>query len=590
MSSLPASSRHTTGGTFLLQSTELDAIFTPEDRSPEETQMVATAERFIDKDVLPKMDGLERHEDGLTRKLFTQAGELGLLGIEMPEEFGGLGLGKRAMIGVAEKLTKAGGFGLTCSVHSGIGSGGVLYFGTPEQKQKYLPKLACGEWMASYCLSETSSGTDALGMKTKAVLSPDGKHYVLNGTKMWITNSGWADLFTVFAKVDGRHVTAFLVERTFPGVSTGKEEHKLGLKSSSTRRVILEDVQVPVENVLGEVGKGAYIAFNVLNFGRLNFGVSGIGIAEEQLRVATKYALERHQFGKSLASFGLIQKKIAEMAVKVFSTETAAYRTAGLIDEVMETGELSSAMVPNFPQAIDEFALECSIVKMRGSDAASEVADESLQIHGGYGYTEEFSPARALRDARLNRIGEGTNEINHIFVPTLLMRRSDRGRFPLKAEIEAAVRDAPQPLDTSDPLSSALGLLANAKKLAFFLCHVAGPKFWQATDLDQEVLAAIADVICEVYLGESSVLRALKTRKRLGRDSIQSDIALLYVHESVTRMELAARHVLEAAASPAELTAHRQTVSRYLAWIPLNSVELRQRIAQHLCERGTYVA
>src|SRR5665213_254290 len=405
MAKLFSHARHLTGGGFLLGITDPASIFTPEDRSPPERQLLEMADEFMDAKVRPQMEALERQENGLARSLFTLAGELGLLRIEIPVEFGGMGLGKRAAIGVAEKLTRGGGFGLTCSVHSGVGSAGVVYFGTPAQKRKYLPKLARGDWMAAYSLSEPSSGSDALGMKTEAILSSDGMHYVLNGTKRWTTNAGWADLFTVFAKVDGRDTTAFLVERTYPGLSIGKEEHKLGLKSSSTCRVILENVRVPVENVLGEVGKGASIAFNVLNFGRLNFGVSGIGIAQEQLRVAARYAVERQQFGKPLAAFGLIQKKLAEMAVKVFAAESAAHRTA---------------------------------------DVASEVADESLQIHGGCGYTEDFPPARALRDARLNRIGEGTNEINRLFLSTLLMRRASRGRFPLKEAISAAALGLPQ--------------------------------------------------------------------------------------------------------------------------------------------------
>ncbi|HZK81902.1 MAG TPA: acyl-CoA dehydrogenase family protein, partial [Humisphaera sp.] len=348
--------------------------------------------------------------------------------------------------------------------------------------------MARGDWMAAYSLSEPSSGSDALGMKTEAILSSDGMHYVLNGTKRWTTNAGWADLFTVFAKVDGRDTTAFLVERTYPGLSIGKEEHKLGLKSSSTCRVILENVRVPVENVLGEVGKGASIAFNVLNFGRLNFGVSGIGIAQEQLRVAARYAVERQQFGKPLAAFGLIQKKLAEMAVKVFAAESAAHRTAGLIDDLMATGEIMSSVSPGFPLAMDEFALECSVVKIRGADVASEVADESLQIHGGCGYTEDFPPARALRDARLNRIGEGTNEINRLFLSTLLMRRASRGRFPLKEAISAAALGLPQAPAAAggDDLEAASAFLANAKRLVFYLCGVADGKFWEKRDEDQE--------------------------------------------------------------------------------------------------------
>src|SRR6185503_9724495 len=311
---------------------------------------------------------------GLSPKLFRKAGELGLLGIEVPEAYGGLGLGKISGIGVGEQFTRLGGFGVTIGAHCGIGTQPLIYFGTEAQKKKYLSKLATGEWTGAYALSETGSVSDALGMRTKATLSPDGKHYVLNGAKMWISNAGWADLFTIFAKVDGQHVTAFLVERTFPGLSTGKEEHKLGIKSSSTRRVMLEDVKVPVENVLGEVGKGAYIAFNILNFGRFGLGAGCIGAAKDLLRIATKYALERQQFGRPIASFGLIQHKLGEMAVQTFAGESATYRTAALIDAVMATGEMMDS--PAFARALDEFALECSIIKIVCSEILDSAADE----------------------------------------------------------------------------------------------------------------------------------------------------------------------------------------------------------------------
>ncbi|ODT98862.1 MAG: acyl-CoA dehydrogenase, partial [Planctomycetes bacterium SCN 63-9] len=385
MNPLPA---HLTGGSFLLTEADLDQLFTPEDLSSEGRQIAETVEKFMDKEVLPRLEALEHQEEGLAVKLFKKLGELGIHALEVPEEFGGLGLGKIEATGVAKQLSRLGGFGVTCGAHTGIGTMPTTYFGTPAQKEKYLAKLATGELMAAYCLSETGSGSDALGMKTRATLSADGKHYLLNGTKMWITNAGWADLFTVFAKVDGEHVTAFLVERTFPGVSFGKEEHKLGIKTSSTRRVILDDAQVPVENVLGGVGKGAYIAFNILNFGRFGLGAGAVGGCEEMLRTATRYAQERHQFGRPIASFGLIQQKLGEMAARIFAVDSATYRTAALIDAVMATGETMNLTDPPFLRGMEEFAVECSIIKVVCSEALFYVADEALQIHGGYGFTE----------------------------------------------------------------------------------------------------------------------------------------------------------------------------------------------------------
>src|SRR5262245_59018126 len=420
-----------TGGNFLLTETSPSAITTPEDLTAEQRLMAQTAEKFMDKEVLPNLEALEHQQEGRSQKLFRKAGELGLLGIEVPEAYGGLGLGKISGIGVGEQFTRLGGFGVTIGAHCGIGTQPLIYFGTEAQKKKYLPKLASGEWMGAYALSETGSGSDAMGMRTKAALSADGKSYVLNGAKMWISNAGWADLFTIFAKVDSQHVTAFLVERTFPGVSTGKEEHKLGIKASSTRRVILEDALVPVENLLGEVGKGAYIAFNILNLGRFKLGAGVMGSTKESLKVATRYALERQQFDRPLASFGLIQQKLGEMATRIYAGESAVYRTAAMIDAVHETGEMMDSTNPPFPRSLDEFALECSIIKVACSEILDEVIDEGLQIHGGYGYTEEFPAARAYRDSRINRIFEGTNEINRLFIPGLLMRRAQRGRFPL---------------------------------------------------------------------------------------------------------------------------------------------------------------
>jgi alkylation response protein AidB-like acyl-CoA dehydrogenase len=583
---------HLTGAYFLIGETEPKMVFTPEDLSSEQRLMAETARQFMDKEVLPKLEPLEHQEPGVAVGLFKKAGELGLLGIEVPEASGGLGLGKRESIGVAEQMSRLGGFGVTCGAHSGIGTQPISYFGTKEQKQRYLAKLASGEWMAAYCLSEAGSGSDALGLKTKAVLSPDGKHYLLNGTKMWITNAGWADLFTVFAKVDGQHVSAFLVERNYPGVSLGKEEHKLGIKSSSTRRVILEDVKVPVENLLGELGKGAYIAFNILNLGRFGLGAGAVGGSKEALELAAKYARERHQFSRPIASFGLIQRKLGEMAARTFAAESAVYRTGSMIDDVTATGEMLDAMKPGIPRGLDEFAVECSIVKIACSEMLDDIADEVLQIHGGYGFTEEFPAARFCRDSRINRIFEGTNEINRLFIPGALLRRAQRGRFPLQASIAKVVKevfDLTPAEETGDILEDARGLLVNAKKLALFLSGVAHQKYGDKLIDEQEVLGVISDLLSDIYLGESAVLRALKARAR-GKSAAMVDLALVFVDSSVGRMELRTREALAAISEGDDLRAQLGIARRLLRWTPRDTTHARRRIAARLGEVGTYAA
>ena len=586
---------HLTGGNFLLAETEPSLTFTPEDLTSEQRLMAQTAEKFMEKEVLPNLEALEHQEPGLAQKAFRKAGELGLLGMEVPTDYDGLGLGKTSGVGVEEQLSRLGGFGVTCGAHAGIGTQPLLYFGTEAQKKKYLAKLATGEWMGAYALSEAGSGSDALGLRTKATLSADGKHYVLNGTKMWISNAAWADLFTIFAKVDGQHVSAFLVEKTFPGVSTGKEEHKLGIKTSSTRRVILEDAKVPVENLLGEVGKGAYIAFNILNAGRFKLGAGAIGAAKESLKVATRYALERHQFGRPLASFGLIQHKLAEMATRVFVGESVVYRTAAMMDAVMETGETMDSIKPPFLRGLDEFALECSIIKVACSEILDDVADESLQIHGGYGYTEEFPAARTVRDSRINRIFEGTNEINRLFIPGLLMRRAKRGRFPIVTAITKVTKELLEmtPLSEageSDELAIVQALLSNAKRLALFVSGVAYQKFGEKLIEEQEVVAGLSDIIIEVYMSESALLRTLKVRKANGIAPVLSDLTLTFINDAVGRMELVARQALAATSQGDELKAQLGIVRRLLRWSPLNGVALRRRIAKRLCEVGSFAA
>jgi len=592
MSELKKLPPHLIGGNFLLTETDPKLVFTPEDLTSEQRMMAETAEKFMDKEVLPHVEALEHQQEGLGPELFRKAAKLGLVAMEIHPDYDGLGLNKVTSIGVAEQLTRLGGFGVTAGAHSGIGTQPLIYFGNEAQKKKYLPKLASGEWIGAYALSETGSGSDALGMRTKATLTPDGKHYILNGTKMWISNAGWADLITVFGKVDGKLVTAFLVEKTLPGVSTGKEEHKLGIKTSSTRRVILEDVKVPVENVLGEVGKGAYIAFNILNLGRFGLGAGCIGATKDLLKVATKYALERQQFSRPIASFGLIQHKLAEMAVRIFAGESTTYRTAAMIDAVMATGEMMDS--PAFARALDEFALECSVIKIVCSEILNYAADETLQVHGGYGYTEEFPAARGYRDSRINRIFEGTNEINRLFIPGSLMRRAQKGRFPLMEAVKKVSQEvlelSPSLDGDGDELAAAQSLLVNAKKLVLLLAGIAYQKFGDKLIEEQEVLACLSDIISDIYMAESVRLRTLKVRKANAAKSIMADLTLVFVNDAVGRMESLARQALTATSEGDELRAQLGIAKRLLRWQPLNTVAMRRRIAKRLCEVGSYSA
>lgn len=584
MNSLPP---HLNGGYFLLNETDPALVFTPEDMSTEERQIADTAQKFMDKEVLPRLEALEHQEAGVSVSLFKRMGELGLHALEVPEAYGGLGLGKTIGAATAAQFSRLGGFGVTCGAHSGIGTMPLSFFGTPAQQEKYLKKLASGEMIAAYCLSEAGSGSDALGMKTKAVLSPDGKHYVLNGAKMWISNAAWADLFTVFAKVDGEQVTAFLVERTFPGVSFGAEEKKLGIKSSSTRRVILENVHVPVENVLGGVGKGAYIAFNILNFGRFGLGAGAVGGSAEMIRTATKYALERQQFGRPIASFGLIQQKLAEMAAKTFAVDSATYRTAGAIDEVMATGETMDLTNPPFPRGMEEFAVECSILKVACSEVLFQVVDEGLQIHGGYGFSEEYTPARSYRDARINRIFEGTNEINRLFIPSTLLRRAERGRFPVP---QTPPKPPALPGTGVAPLDRVGVLLQGAKQLALWLTGMAVQKFGKQLVEQQEVVGAISDIVIEIFLDESALLRTKKHLAAGKTVTAMTDLTLSLMNDSVARMEQRATLVLSACLEGDELNGALGLARRCLPWTPVNVVEVRRRVAKRLCDVGTYPA
>jgi len=557
------------GGGWLLESPS--QVFTPEDFD-ETTRMIReTTRTFVEREYRPLAERLEHGELELNRPLIRKAGELGLLGIEIPEEYGGLNLSKTVSAVVAEELAPTGGFSVTYGAHTSIGTLPLVYFGTPEQKKRYLPRLASGEWIAAYCLTEPESGSDALGARARAVLSPDGSHYLLSGTKMWISNAGFAQLFTVFAKIDGEHFTAFLVERDTPGLRFGEEERKMGIKSSSTRQVFFEDVPVPRENLLGEIGKGHKIAFNVLNVGRYKLGAGAIGGAKEALRLSARYAANRIAFGQPIARFGLIQLKLAEMASRIFAGESAVYRTMGLIDEVLHD-------LPPL-EGIEEFAVEASIIKVLGSEILDYCVDEGVQIHGGYGYSADYPIERAYRDSRINRIFEGTNEINRLLIPSMLLRRALKGQLPL---VEAALKlqkelSAPS---LEEPKDVPLVQLEGLKKIVLMLSGLAAQKYGTRLEEEQELLAVAADLLIETYAAESALLRA----RRLG--GIWLDLADLYRYEALDRAQMEVQQVLPRLADGETLRVLSGAVRRLTRRDPVDFVALRRRVAEWVLERG----
>ena len=567
------------GGGWVLERPE--AIFTPEDFDDVTRDLARVTRQFAERDVLPKLDRMEHGELELNVPLMERAGELGPLALEIPEAYGGLDLPKVIAAVVTEEMAVTGGFAVTMTAHTSIGTLPLVYFGTEAQKQKYLPKLATGEWIAAYALTEANSGSDALGARTRAVLSDDGSHYVLNGTKQFISNSGFANLFTVFAKIDGEHFTAFLVERDFPGVEFGEEEHKMGIKSSSTRQLVLHNAEVPVENVLGEVGKGHRIAFNVLNVGRFKLGASSVGGAKRALSQSASYAQERKQFGQPIAEFGMIQQKLARMAMRLFAAESAVYRTVGLIDEAIGGSSEPDAAL----EGIQEYLIECSIVKVHGTEMLDFVVDEGVQIHGGYGYLSDFPIERAYRDSRIQRIFEGTNEINRLLIPDQLLRRAMKGELPLFQAAQSLRADLLEPnFDRPvGPWAIELEQTANLKKLALMVAGLAVERFGTALVSEQEVVASIADVLIEAFAAESAVLRA----QRIDR-SESTEMAHLYLDYALERAQRAAEYALPRIASGDELRTYSSVVRRLTRRDTADLIDLERSLAHHVLERGGY--
>ena len=583
------------GGSFLIEDRRPDEVFTPEDFTDEHRQIAQTTEEFALKEIVPNIEKIEHKDYSVSRELIKKASELGLTSVDIPEEYGGMDMDKVTSAIIADYIAKSGSFSVTWGAHVGIGTLPIVYFGTPEQKQKYLPKLASGEWVGAYALSESSSGSDALNCRSRADLSADSKHYVLNGEKMWITNAAFADLYVIFAKVGGEKFSAFIVERTFPGFSVGAEEKKLGIRGSSTCPLILNDCKVPVENVLGEIGKGHIIAFNILNIGRFKLGAGCVGGARNSLQSAVSYAKQRKSFGKTLSEFGLIREKIADIATGIYVGEALAYRTVGMIDEALrDIDKKSPDASTQIRKGIEEYAVECSILKVWGSEMLDSVVDHVVQIHGGYGFVEEYPAERAYRDSRVNRIFEGTNEINRMIITGWLMKRAMGGQLALMPAIKKLMDEVLSGPSMGEELEGALAaertLLANAKKAALFVAGVASQRYMMELAEQQEVMAALADVIIEVFAMDSALLRTMKLVQSRGENAVALPIAMtqVYLSEAMARIEVGARRVLAAAAEGDNLRIQTTVLRRLMKHEPTNVIGLRQQIATRTIEAGRY--
>ncbi|WP_346199999.1 acyl-CoA dehydrogenase family protein [Caldifermentibacillus hisashii] len=583
------------GGSFIIEEIGPDQVFTPEDFTEEHLMIAKTTEDYVANEVMPVVEKLENHEFEYSVKLLKHAGELGLLGTDVPEEYGGLGLDKITSALIAEKMSRAGGFSISHGAHVGIGSLPIVLFGNEEQKQKYLPKLASGELLAAYALTEPGSGSDALGAKTTAKLNEAGTHYILNGEKQWITNAGFADVFVVYAKVDGEKFTAFIVERTFPGVSTGAEEKKMGIKSSSTRTLILEDVPVPVENVLGEVGRGHVIAFNILNIGRYKLGVGAVGGSKSAFELTVKYAKERKQFNRTIAGFNLTKEKLATLASEIYAAESSVYRTVGLFDERMGSfSEEEARDGKAIAASIAEYAIECSLNKFFSTEVLDHVVDEGVQIHGGYGFMQEYEIERAYRDSRINRIFEGTNEINRLLVPGTYVKKAMKGELPLFEKAQSLQEELMMlmPEEPGDePLALQKYLVRNAKKIALMAAGLAVQKFGEKLEEEQEILVNIADIVSFTYAMESAVLR---TEKAIARDGLEkSKQKLLYTEifaqAAFNRIEADAKEILIAVSGGDTQRMLLSSLRKLTRYTPINVIPKKREAADKLIEAEKYI-
>ncbi|ADW69185.1 acyl-CoA dehydrogenase family protein [Granulicella tundricola] len=587
------------GGSFLITSPTPASCFFPEDFTSEHQQIAEVTADFALNEILPHSEAIEHKDFSITRDLIKKAAELGLTSTDIPEEYGGLEMDKATSAIIADHIAKQGSFSVAISAHTGIGTLPLVWYGTHEQKTKYLTKIADGTIVAAYALSESTSGSDAVNARTRAVLSEDGQHYILNGEKMWITNGGFADLYTVFAKclipsgkgAGEEKLTAFLIERGTPGFTNGPEEHKLGIRGSSTTPLILNDCKIPAANLLGEVGKGHHIAFNILNVGRYKLGNAAVGAARHTLGNAIRYARDRKAFGKSISEFGLIQEKLADMAVGIYVGEALCYRTVGLIDQALAQTEKSDT--PAIQRAIESYAVECSIVKVWASEMLDFVVDETVQIFAGYGYVEEFPAERAYRDARINRIFEGTNEINRLIITGRLMKAALAGQLPLLPAIKALMDEVlAGPIEKEDregPLAAECDLLAAAKKLTLFIAGTASQRYMQKLVDEQEVMAAIADMIIQVFAMESAILRTEKLLANSGKGTDTAvTITRIYAAKAMDILESQARKVIAAAAEGDMARTQFTILRRLVKHDPADTISLRRSLAQHIIAAGKY--
>jgi len=582
------------GGGFLLASPRTEDVFSPAELTDDQRLIGQSAEEFVANEVTPLIPELEQHKEGLMAGLLKKAGEIGLLGGGVPEEYGGAALDRVSSTVLSEKISSYASFSVSAGAHSGIGTLPIVYFGTEEQKRKYLPKLATGEWLASYCLSEPQAGSDAQASRTRAVLSPDGKDWILNGQKMWITNGGFADVYIVFAKVDGEKFSCFIVERGFSGFTPGAEEKKMGLRGSSTTPIFFENCRVPRENLLHEIGRGHIVAFNILNVGRFTLGASCLGTAKKELESAARYSKERTAFGHSIGDFGLIRAKLAEMAVRTFALESIIYRTAGLIDQAMKSVGADAGKAAHTMKVLEEYAIECSIAKVFGSEVLDYVVDEAVQIYGGYGFHEDYPVARGYRDSRVNRIFEGTNEINRMLIIQMLMKRAMAGSLPLMAAGAKLQEEILSGASADDSSSDGAWveenrIVAGAKKVFLLAAGGAMQKYRERLADQQEIIGALADIVLEIYAMESSLLRAEKAIASRGDSSgAIAAAARVLLHDGAARVEASARTALAASVEGDMLRTQMAILRRMIKREPVDAIGLRRLVADAVVNAGRY--
>lgn len=574
---------------FLLEETPPNDVFTPEDLTEEHLAIGRMVDEFWANEVEPNLPAIRAKQAGLALEILRKSAKLGLTGISIPEAYGGMEMDLPSLMVAGEHLGRDSSYGSWFSAHTGIGTLPIVYFGNEQQKKKYLPKLAKVELLAAYALTEPLAGSDALAARTRADLSPDGTHYILNGQKVWITNGGAADLFTVFAKVGGEKFTAFLVERSFPGVSSGAEEHKMGMSGSSTTAVYLDNVKVPIENVLGEIGRGHIIAFNILNIGRLKLGPGCIGAAKNVLAISIKYAQQRKAFGCAIADFGVIQHKLAEMAIRIYATESMTWRVVGLIESKLQALRSESADASKSEmKALEEYAAECSMVKVYASEMLDYVVDEGVQIHGGYGYHQDYTVERAYRDARINRLFEGTSEINRLLITGMLLKRAARGELALVPAAQAILGGKPQAKAAMENGSEESRLVHNAKDIALLAIGVALQKYGTEMQKQEEILMNISDILMEVFAMESSLLR---TQRLLGagEGANAADMSAVLLREATNHVEVSCRTILGACLSGDSLRRNISVLRNLANYEPLDAIRLRRNIAGRLLNAERYL-